>query len=160
MWSCPSHESVPSMSARSFFFQAPLQSNVVSIVEKKCSEAREAGSAHSMAGYTLPRKRWEALIWYSCLLRENLRFSTVLRRLGRINSFPAFCRKPQVSSAEFTSPILLTTVCSHSSAVPFSNKLFSKTSSAKSVTPQERSSSSHGLRPKMPMKMMEKEVKV
>ena len=44
----------------------------------------------------------------------------------------------------------LATVCSHSSTVPFSNKLFSKTSSAKSVTPQERSSSSYGLRPKMP----------
>ena len=30
MWSCPSHEAVPSMSARSFFFfQAPLQSKVV-----------------------------------------------------------------------------------------------------------------------------------
>ena len=102
----------------------------------------------SMAGYTMPRERWEALIWYSCLLRENLRFSTVLQRLGRITSFPAFCRKPQVSSAEFTSTILLTTVCSHSSAVPFSSKLFSKPSSAKSVTLQVRSKSSYGLRPK------------
>ena len=96
----------------------------------------------------MPRKRWETFIWYSCLLLENFRFSTVLRRLGRITNFPAFCRKPQVSSAEFTSPILLATACSHSSAVPFSSKLFSKTSSAKSVTLQERSTSSYGLAPK------------
>ena len=100
----------------------------------------------STAGYTMPRKRWEAFIWYSCLLLENFRFSTVLRRLGRITSFPALCRKPQVST-EFTSPILLATVCSHASDMPFSSKLFSKTSSAKSVTPQERSTSSYGLRP-------------
>ena len=53
--------------------------------------------------------------------------------------FRHFYRKPQVSSAQFTSPILLATVCSHSSAVPFSSKLFSKTSSSKSVIPQERS---------------------
>ena len=49
----------------------------------------------------MPRKRWEAFIWYSGLLLENFRFSTVLWRLGRITNFPAFCRKPQVSSAEF-----------------------------------------------------------
>ena len=102
---------------------------------------REHGKIHNA------QKAVEAFIWYSCLLLENFRFSTVLRRLGKITSLPAFCRKPQVSSAEFTSPILLATVCSHSSAVPFSSKLFSKTSSAKSVTPQERSTSSYGLRP-------------
>ena len=81
---------------------------------------------------------------------ENFRFSTILWRLGKITSFPAFCRKPQVSNAEFTSPILLATVCSHSSAVPNSSKLFSKTSSAKIVTPHDRSTSSYGLRPKIP----------
>ena len=74
---------------------------------------------------------------------ENFRFSTVLRRLGNITSFSEFCRKPQVSNAEVTSPNVLATVCSLSSAVPNSNKLFSKTSSAKSVTPHERSTSSY-----------------
>ena len=102
-----------------------------------------------MAGY-MPRKRWEAFIWYSSFFIENFRFSTVLRRLDKITSFPAFCRKPQVSSAEFTSPILLATVCSHTSAVPNSSKLFSKTSSAKGVHPHERSTSSYGLRRKIP----------
>ena len=55
-----------------------------------------------------------------------------------------------VSSAEFTSPILFATVCSHSFAVPNSSKLFSKTSSANSVTPHERSTFWYGLRPKIP----------
>ena len=40
--------------------------------------------------------------------------------------FQHLCRKPQVSSAEFTSPILLATVCSHSSDVPNSSKLLRK----------------------------------
>ena len=50
------------MSARSFFFQAPLQSNVVSIVEKKCSEAREAGSAHSAMAECPLNNVWHPLV--------------------------------------------------------------------------------------------------
>ena len=113
MWSGPSLEDMPSMRARTFFLQASLQSKVVSVMKEKCSEAREGGSANSatkehpfdLEWHPLvhnAQKAVESLIWYSCLLLENFRFSTVLRRLGRITSFPAFCRKPQVSSAEFT----------------------------------------------------------
>ena len=187
VWSFPGgraeHESAE------VFFQASLQSKVVSVMKEKCSEAREGGSSNSAAkerpfdlvrhffvpphsvefspsticspnplidfnahrehGRIHNAQRAVGSLYLGFLL-ENFRFSTVLRRLGKITNFPAFCPKPQVSSAEFTSPILLATVCSQSSAVPNSNKLFSKTSSAKSVTPHERSTSSHGLRPKMP----------
>ena len=48
------------------------------------------------------------------------------RELSIFDRPPEIGQDHQFSSAEFTSPSLLATVCSHSSAVPFSSKLFSK----------------------------------
>ena len=106
-----------------------------------------------MAGYTMPRKRWEAFIKYSCFLLEIFRFSTVLQHLCSsgdwaispvFQHFVANRKSPTQNSARpYSLPPYV-----HSSAVPNSNRLLSKTSSAKSVTPHERSTSSYGLRPK------------
>ena len=151
------------------FLQASLQSKVVTVMKEKCSEAREGGSANSAAkkrpcSTTFRRVSPSAICTPNSLNdfsahREHGRITNAQKAVGSLylvlllssGELSIFDRrKPQVSSAEFTSPILLATVCSHSSAVPNSSKLFSKTSSAKSVTPHERSTSSYGLRRKIP----------